>query len=214
MDICPTRSLTWDSRSLKVEELIAELEKDRVFFNHGGGVTFSGGEPLAQPECTLALLDACRREGFHTAIETSLFAPAEIVDAAAALSDTIFSDCKIIDRELHRQATGQDNTLILENLRRLLTGPHAAKVIVRTPLIPTFIATDENIGAISAFISGLYPQAAYELLNYNPLAAGKYILTGRTYCFPENPKPFSPEEMLRFKDIARKNGTLNMKDAL
>jgi pyruvate formate lyase activating enzyme len=214
MDLCPTRALTWDSRDLGVEELTAELEKDRVFFNHGGGVTFSGGEPLAQPEFILAILDACRRAGFHTAIETSLFAQAGIVDAAAAVSDTIIADCKIVNAELHRQATGQDSTLILENLSRLLSGPHASKVIVRTPLVPAFTATEENIGAISAFISGLYGNAAYELLNYNPLAAGKYALTGRKYCFMVNPKPFSAEEMFRFKNIARKNGILNIKEAL
>jgi pyruvate formate lyase activating enzyme len=214
MHLCPTRALSWDSRNLGIEELIAELEKDRVFFKYGGGITLSGGEPLAQPEFALALLDACRGAGFHTAIETSLFARTEIVDAAAALSDTIIADCKIIDTELHCRAIGQPNTLILENLSRLLSGPNAAKVVVRTPLIPVFTATEENIGAISSFISGLYADVAYEMLNYNPLAAGKYSLTGREYCFTENPKPFNTEEMRCFKGIAKKNGILNIKEAL
>jgi pyruvate formate lyase activating enzyme len=208
---CPTQALTWDSRSFGIEELITELEKDRVFFNHGGGVTLSGGEPLAQPEFTLVLLAACRRAGFHTAIETSLFAPAETVDKASVLSDTIIADCKIFDNERHRDATGQPNTLIMENLRRLLSGPHASKIIVRTPLIPGFTATEENIGAISAFISGLYGDTAYELLNYNPLAAGKYPLTGKKFCFAKNPKPFDTKALLRFKDIAGKNGITNLK---
>ena len=207
MHLCPTQALTWDSRTVSVEELSAELEKDRVFFNHGGGVTLSGGEPLAQPDFALALLAACRRAGFHTAIETSLFAPAKIVDEAAALSDTIIADCKIFDDERHRAATGQGNALILENLGRLLSGPHASRVLVRTPLIPGFTAAGENIGAISAFISGYYGDAAYELLNYNPLAAGKYPLTGREFCFADNPKPFSEEDMLRFKGIAEKYKT-------
>ncbi|MDR0377031.1 MAG: glycyl-radical enzyme activating protein [Spirochaetaceae bacterium] len=214
MRLCPTRALVWDSRRVSVGELITELEKDRVFFNHGGGVTLSGGEPLAQPEFTLALLAACRGAGFHTAIETSLFAPAEIVDAAADVSDTIIADCKIFDNERHQEATGQGNALILENLSRLLSGPHASRVLVRTPLIPGFTADDENIGAISAFISGVYADTAYELLNYNPLAAGKYSLTGRKYCFTVNPKPFSAEAMLRFRGVAEKNGILNMKEAL
>jgi pyruvate formate lyase activating enzyme len=194
-----------------VEELAAELEKDRVFFNHGGGVTLSGGEPLAQPEFALGLLAACRRAGLHTAIETSLFAPAETVDAAAALSGTIIADCKIFDNKRHREAAGQSNTLILENLGRLLSGPHASRVLVRTPLIPGFTADGENIGAISAFISGLCRDAAYELLNYNPLAAGKYPLTGKVFCFTDNPKPFNAEEMLRFRRIAEKNGVLNIR---
>jgi pyruvate formate lyase activating enzyme len=208
MYLCPTQALTWDSRNLSVGELVVELEKDRVFFNHSGGITLSGGEPLAQPEFTLALLAACRQAGFHTAIETSLFAPAEIVESAAALSDTIIADCKIYDNKRHKEATGQPNTLILENLGHLLSGPHAFKVLVRTPLIPGFTATEENIGAISAFISGLYGDVAYELLNYNPLAAGKYPLTGKEFCFTKNPKPFSAEDMLRFRVIAGKNGIL------
>ncbi|MDR0719015.1 MAG: glycyl-radical enzyme activating protein [Treponema sp.] len=212
--LCPTKALAWDSRNLGVGELITELEKDRVFFNHGGGVTLSGGEPLAQTEFTLELLTACRRVGFHTAIETSLFAPAEIVDDVLALSDTLFADFKIFDNERHREATGQPNTLIMENLSRILSGPHASKIVVRTPLIPGFTATEENIGAISAFISGLYGQVAYELLNYNPLAAGKYPLTGKKFCFDKNQKPFITKELLRFKDIAEKNGITNFKETL
>jgi pyruvate formate lyase activating enzyme len=210
MRLCPTRALAWDSRTLSVEELAAELEKDRVFFDHGGGVTLSGGEPLAQPEFALGLLAACRRAGFHTAIETSLFAPAETVEAAAALSDTIIADCKIFDDKRHREATGRSNALILENLGGLLSGPHASRVLVRTPLIPGFTASEENIGAIGAFISGLYRDAAYELLNYNPLAAGKYPLAGKEFCFADNPKPFSAEDMLRFKGVVKRSGVQNI----
>jgi pyruvate formate lyase activating enzyme len=212
MYLCPTQALALDSRILSAGELTAELEKDRVFFNYGGGVTLSGGEPLAQPEFTLALLAACRRAGLHTTIETSLFAPAETVDDASALSDTIIADYKIFDNERHREATGQSNALITENLSRLLSGPHASKIVVRTPLIPGFTATEENIGAISAFISGIYGDVAYELLNYNPLAAGKYSLTDKQFCFTQNPKPFSTEELRRFKDIAEKKGITNLKD--
>jgi pyruvate formate lyase activating enzyme len=214
MHLCPTLALAWDSWNLSVEELAAELEKDRVFFDRGGGVTLSGGEPLAQPEFALGLLAACRRAGFHTAIETSLFAPVETVEAAAALSDTIIADCKIFDNERHREATGRSNTLILENLGRLLSGPYAQRVLIRTPLIPGFTATEENIGTISAFISGLYGDAAYELLNYNPLAAGKYPLTGKEFCFVKKQEPFITEEVLRFKDIAKKNGITNLKETL
>ncbi|MDR2096562.1 MAG: glycyl-radical enzyme activating protein [Treponema sp.] len=212
INACPTRSLVWDSRTISVPVLLAELEKDRMFFNHGGGVTLSGGEPLAQGEFAIAILSACRRAGFHTAVETSLFTPPEIVDTAAALCDTIIADCKIFDEQRHLEATDQSNAIILENIRCLLSGPHAQKVLIRTPLIPGFTAVRENIAAISAFISGIYKDVAYELLNYNPLAAGKYPLTGRAYCFTENPKPYKVKEMQRFKDIARINGITNLKE--
>jgi pyruvate formate lyase activating enzyme len=210
MDACPAKALVWDGRIMTADEVMAEVKKDAVFFAHGGGVTLSGGEPLAQSEFTLAILEASRRAGFHTAIETSLFAPAETVDAAADLCDTIIADCKFFDEKRHFDASGQSNALILENISRLLSGPHAPKTLIRTPLIPGFTADEENVAAISAFISGLYKDAAYELLNYNPLAAGKYPLTGRTYCFTENPKPFTMEEMFRFRSIAGKNGIIDL----
>jgi pyruvate formate lyase activating enzyme len=191
---------------MTVDEVMAELEKDAVFYKHGGGITLSGGEPLFQSSFAAALLTACRERGFHSAIETSLYAPPETVDAIVPLTDTIFADCKIMDDGRHRDAAGASNQLILENLRRLLKSSHAPKVVVRTPLVPDFTAAEENIAAIAAFISGLYPDIQYELLNYNPLAAGKYILTGRDYCFTKNPKPFTQDEMEKFRSIVKTKG--------
>ncbi|MDR0600008.1 MAG: glycyl-radical enzyme activating protein [Treponema sp.] len=206
MDACPAKALVWDGRIMTVDEVITEVAKDAAFFAYGGGLTLSGGEPLAQPGFALALLEKARGAGFHTAIETSLFAPAEVVESAVALCDTIIADCKIFDEARHIEATGQSNGIILQNLRLLLTERYARKVLIRTPLIPAFTADEENIAAISAFVSGLYKDVDYELLNYNPLGAGKYPLTGREYYFTENPKPFTAEETRRFKDVARKNG--------
>jgi pyruvate formate lyase activating enzyme len=81
---------------------------------------------------------------------------------------------------------------------------------VRTPLVPEYTAAKENIAAISRYISGLYPPVRYELLNYNPLAAGKYPLVGRAYCFKENPQPYSREAMKNFEAIAKQNGIKNL----
>ncbi|MDR0568161.1 MAG: glycyl-radical enzyme activating protein [Spirochaetaceae bacterium] len=202
MDVCPARALAWDSYAVSAEETVAELKKDKVFFQRGGGITLSGGEPLAQPEFALELLSACRREGLHTAIETSFFAPPEIVDAAVSLCDAIIGDCKIFDDTRHIEAVGQSNARILANIERLLSGSRSADVLIRTPLIPGFTADEKNIRDISRFLRSVKKDAAYELLNYNPLAAGKYALTGKTYCFKENPKPFTAEELLRFKAAA------------
>jgi pyruvate formate lyase activating enzyme len=206
MDQCPAKALVWDGRIMTTDEVMAEVEKDAPFFAYGGGLTLSGGEPLAQPGFALDLLEKARNAGFRTAIETSLFAPPETVAAAAALCDTIIADCKIFDEKRHIEATGQSNRVILQNLRLILAEENAPKVLIRSPLIPVFTADEENIAAICAFLSGLNKNVNYELLNYNPLGAGKYPLAGMEYYFTENPKPFSPEEMRRFKDIALKNG--------
>ncbi|GHV80725.1 glycyl-radical enzyme activating protein [Spirochaetia bacterium] len=207
---CPTQALHWDGRSITVENLIRELERDAVFYRNGGGVTLSGGEPLFQKDFSAAVLRGAKEKGFNTAIETSLFADSRAVDLIAPLADTIFTDCKILDDDKHRAATGQSNRIILDNLRRLLTGEYAARLIVRTPLVLEYTAAEENIAAISRYISGLYPPVRYELLNYNPLAAGKYPLVGRRYCFEENPPPYSRDAMKDFEAIAIRNGIKNL----
>ncbi|MDR1389986.1 MAG: glycyl-radical enzyme activating protein [Treponema sp.] len=210
MDACPVKALVWDSVVMTAEELMAELEKDRVFFDNSGGVTFSGGEPLAQGDFLLEAMEMCRRAAIHCAIETSLFSEPRLVDKAAALADHIFADYKIADSEQHRAATGQPNDLVTKNLARLLKA-HASKITVRTPLIPEFTAVRNNIAAIARFIgcSGV----EYELLNYNPLAAAKYPLEDdqlRDYCFSKNRKAFTGEEMEAFRNIARENGVLRI----
>jgi pyruvate formate lyase activating enzyme len=207
---CPTRALRWDSRSITVEALMAELERDIVFYRNGGGITLSGGEPLCQKDFSSLVLREARERGFSSAIETSLFAETAAVDLIAPLADTIFTDCKIFDEDRHKTVTGVSNLIILENLQRLLRGKYAACLIVRTPLIPDYTATEDNIAAISKYISGLYPPVRYELVNYNPLAAGKYPLVGLEYCFKENPGLYNREEMKHFETIARTNGIKNL----
>jgi pyruvate formate lyase activating enzyme len=207
---CPTQALRWDSRSITVEALIAELERDAVFYRNGGGITFSGGEPLYQKDFLAAILREAKERGFTTAVETSLFADAVTVDSIVPLADTIFTDCKILDENKHKAATGVSNATILDNLQRLLRSEYAARIIVRTPLIPDYTACEDNIATISKYISALYPPVRYELLNYNPLAAGKYPLVGLEYCFKKNPKPYDREAMNRFETIARANGVKNL----
>jgi pyruvate formate lyase activating enzyme len=213
MDVCPARALLWDGRIMTVEEVMAEVEKDRVFFSHGGGFTLSGGEPLAQGEFALALLEKGRETGIHTAIETSLFAPKEIVDAAAERAGHIFADCKIFDEQKHIEGTGQSNTIILENLRRLLSGKYARKVTVRTPLIPGWTGGCANIAAIANFMyketaAGSMENGGYELLNYNPLAAAKYPRGNRYWTLPEDLKPYSAEQMEAYRSIAAEKGVV------
>lgn len=211
MDACPTGALRWDSCDISMDELMAQLRKDTPFYAHGGGgVTLSGGDPLFQADFAAALLERCRNEGIHTAIETELYAPWADAERVLLHAETIYADLKLMDGEAHRKYTGADNTPILQNLRRLLAGEMREWVIVRTPLIPSITATEENVAAVSRFIAGLYSEVRLELLNYNPLAAAKYPMLGRAYCFRENPRRFSEAEMRRFRSVAAENGVKNL----
>lgn len=212
VDECPTGALRMDARVMSVDEVVAEAEKDRIFYRSDGGVTLSGGEPLMQAEFCSELLKALKERGIHTAIETSLFAAPEQVKRVLPLVDQIFCDCKLADQEKHKRFTGVSNKLILQNLAWLLESPLRSRVTVRTPLIPTMTATDENLGAIAQMLCGLYPQVRYELLNYNPLAAAKYRDTERSYCFTdaENPQLYTKDQMRRFGEVVTKNGISNL----
>lgn len=203
---CPTGAIAMDARTYTVQELIKEAEKDRVFYRQGGGVTLSGGEPLMQGEFAAELLAGLKELGIHTAIETSLFAPTETVKKVLPYLDQIYADMKLADAEEHMAYTGVSNEPVKTNMAYLLTSPKRDQVIVRTPLIPTYTATEPNLAAIAGFLSGLYPGVHHELLNYNPLAEAKYHLVGKRYCFKENPKVYTKDQMLAFGEIVKAHG--------
>ena len=211
LDACPTGALRWDSRDVSVDELMEAIRRDAPFYVHGGGgATLSGGDPLMQAEFARELLLRCREEGVHTAIETELHAPEEAVQAVLPLVDLIYADLKLMDSDLHRRWTGVGNERILSNLEALLTGPLQKRLILRTPLIPGITATEENLRAIATWIAGRNPAVRWELLNYNPLAAAKYPLVGRTYGLPAKLPRFSAEQMAAFAELARIAGAENV----
>jgi pyruvate formate lyase activating enzyme len=149
----------------------------------------------------------------NTAIETALNVRPEFLAEALPYADHVFADCKLIDDAAHRRYVGAPNERILANLATLLTGERRADVTVRTPLIPGVTDGEDNIAGIASFISGLYPDVRYELLNYNPLASAKYdVLPGREFLFApeENPPLFSKAQMAGFRDLARANGVWNL----
>lgn len=204
-DICPAVALAPDSREITALQAVEEAMSDAPFFRHGGGVTVSGGEPFSQPEFLLELLRRLKKKGVHTAVETSLFTPPETFEKTLPFIDLLFADCKILDDEGHTASTGVSNQIILQNLRTALKTP-GQRVIVRTPLIPGFTATEENITQIASFLASVNPDTEYELLNYNPLAKGKYDLVEQEYCFEENPPLYTEAEMERFRSYARAAG--------
>lgn len=211
LELCPTGALRYDAKEYTVEELLKEIQKDAPFFRYGGGVTLSGGEPLLQDDFACRLLQACKAEGIHTTMETSLYVSLPKLQRVLPYLDHIYADLKVFDSAVHKAYTGVENAVILENIRYLLQDESMRKrVTIRTPLIPEMTARRENIAAIARFLSDCYAGVRYELLNYNPLAKAKYDYLDMEYCFAENPKLYTKEEMETFYQIARDQGIQNL----
>lgn len=206
IDWCPSGALVWDSQEMEAGDLVKEVCKDEVFFRHNGGVTLSGGEPLMQSDFAIQVLKLLKQKGIHTAVETALHVPASVVREVLPYLDLVYADMKIADSEEHQKHIGLSNNLILANLEYILTSEHRDKAIIRTPLIPGYTASAENLGAVAEFLSGLYPDVKYELLNYNPLAEAKYHLVDREYCFQENPHLYTKSQMEEFGNIVTEHG--------
>lgn len=178
--VCPTGAREVLGRALTVAELLAELNRDRPFYEaSGGGVTFSGGEPLSQPDFLFAALEACRDRGLHTAVDTSGYAPQELILRAARLADLFLYDLKDMDPGRHREATGVPLEPILANLRALDSA--GATIWIRIPLIPGFNDDAETVAAYIAFLSHLKGKYPVFLLPYHPVGEEKYRRLGLTY---------------------------------
>jgi pyruvate formate lyase activating enzyme len=183
---CPANARVIAGRRITVQELLAEIERDRIFIDRSaGGVTFSGGEPLLQGAFLASALAACRSAGFHTAVETAGFGPTMALEALGG-ADLVLFDLKLFDEDRHRRATGVSNRLILANFGRL-TARHRG-VRARLPLIPGVNDDDENVDAIGALVASA-GVAAIDLLPYHSAGIAKYSRMGRSYALPEVQPP-------------------------
>lgn len=153
-------------KEMTVDEVLKEILLDKDYYGAEGGVTFSGGEPLAQKEFLSAIIDACRKEGIHCAVETSLVSYEEEIFKKL---DLVMADLKIWDDEIHKRYTGVSNEPIKAHFRSLNT--LGVPMIARTPVIPEI---EQGIGKISDFLKGLEHVKQYELLPYHPLGESKY----------------------------------------
>lgn len=210
IDACPSGALRYDSEKYTVEELVEIIEQDQVFYRDGGGVTFSGGEPLLQGEFLLALVKACHDRGISTAIESSLYGSWALIVKIVPYLDIIYADLKIFDDHLHLKYTGKSNSMIKKHICMLLESEYRDKVIIRTPLIPGMSATDDNIREIAEFLFAADKNVKYELLNYNPLAKAKYELYDETYGVDTSVKMYNETEMNHFYNIVRQSGIKNI----
>jgi pyruvate formate lyase activating enzyme len=183
-DACPTGSRSIVGRSWSVPELMREIERDRAFFDQsGGGVTFSGGEPLAQPEFLGLAIEACEAAAIPTAVQTSGYGPRRAIDVAARAGLVLF-DLKIMDEARHRSQTGVSNQIILDNFAHLVARHPAVRV--RVPVVPGVTDDAENLDAIGAF-ARRHGVDRVDLLPYHTAGAAKYPRLGRPYALRDVP---------------------------
>lgn len=190
-------------RRMSVREVMDVALRDKVFYAaSGGGLTITGGEPLAQPEFTAALAAAALAEGIGFTIDTSGFAPWGAFEPLlpycgnplAGLRPLFLYDLKCMDAGRHRELTGVDNAPILGNLRRL--DESGARIWVRCPLVPGVNDGDSDLAAICDFVNGLRNCERVDLLPYHPLGIEKYAKFGRK-------APLTPTDSPSAEEIAR-----------
>lgn len=175
---------------MSVEEVMTEVEKDKIFFFHsGGGMTLSGGEPLLQADFSSALLKECKMLGINTAMESSMFAPFGELEKILPDLDTLYADLKFVDGQKHKEYCGRDNEMILNNIRRVTAEARPLRVIIRIPLIPGINDSDEDLADVAGFCNGLMSVSAVELLPYHRLGVPTYEKLGRSYLLPEIKPP-------------------------
>jgi len=203
-EVCPALAHETVGKKWTVTEVMTEIQKEVPFF-HGtqGGVTFSGGEPLAQPDFLEALLRACKDLGLHRVVDTSGYASPATVSHVARHADLFLFDLKHMDPAAHRRLTGVDNALILSNLRLLAAS--GAQVALRLPLIPGMNDDEENIrrtGLLAASLPGI---RSIDVLPYHASARGKYAKLGLPYPGEDIP-PSLPDSVDRAVNILQQCG--------
>jgi pyruvate formate lyase activating enzyme len=175
-------------RVVGVSEVMAEIEKDTVFYDESdGGVTFSGGEPFMQSGFLQTLLEACGQRKIRTAVETCGFVGSEALLKSSPYVDLFLYDVKVVDDGVHRKFTGSSNDIILKNLRQL-SKVHD-HIIVRFPLIPGVNDDDSNLFRLGEFVSSLEMVKEIDVLPYHELGIEKYKRLGMVNRMPEVKPP-------------------------
>lgn len=179
-EVCYTGALEMTGKKMFVKEVVDEAEKDRAFYdNSGGGVTFSGGEPLLQKNFIKELLAESKKRGLHTAVETAGNVLWETFEEILPLVDLFLYDVKVMDPDKHKAVTGSDNKRCLDNLKKLTQ--KGANINIRVPVIPGVNDTEGEMQEIVELIIATSRSIPVELLPFHRMGEGKYISLGLEY---------------------------------
>lgn len=193
---CYTGARVICGKEMTEDEIFAEILLDRDYYENGGGVTFSGGEPMLHKDAVSLLADMCHENGIGTAIETSMIIWDEVVFKKM---DLVMCDFKIWDDEKHIKYTGVSNTKIKEHFKKL--DALGIPFIARTPIIPGINDTKEEISAIRDFLKTLKNTAGYELLPYHPLGVSKLAALGKEKLRFTQPDKEKMEELKHYANL-------------
>lgn len=204
-EVCPTKAIEMSGRNYSEEEVMtAVLKETNMMDASGGGVTFSGGEPLMYPEALKPLLIRCGEEGIHRAVDTSGSVKSSVVEDILPYTDLFLYDLKVMDPQIHRKWIGADNMLILKNLR--LISDHDKEYHIRIPLVEGVNTDNENIINTISFLNGLRRKpTVVGLLPYHNIASKKYEKLGRSYNDEGMAEP-SKESVSRIHTLFTENG--------
>jgi pyruvate formate lyase activating enzyme len=194
---CPSDALVLVGRAVREDEMLKEMEKDVTFYDEsGGGVTFSGGEPLMQPGFLEALLESCKERDIRTAVDTCGYASCETVDRIKEKVDLFLYDIKSMDDRTHRKYTGVSNKLIIQNFKRLVE--NGSSISVRFPVIPGVNDNAENVTRTGEFALS-HGVKRVCLLPYHRAGIEKYRSLDKTYRLKHLQSP-SDEKMQMIKE--------------
>ena len=173
VDVCSNEARRMIGKHMMVSDIVNEVEKDLVFYEEsGGGVTFSGGEPLNQPGFLQALLRSCKEKGLHTAVDTSGYALPEVFNQIKPYTDLFLFDLKTLDEKAHKRHTGVSNELIIENIKTVNSQQN--RLIVRIPIIPRFNDNLKSILEIGEFVQFYLKVNEIHLLPFHNIGIEKY----------------------------------------
>lgn len=180
VDNCSTGALIWSSSYRSADDILGKVMKDKSYYDlSGGGITFSGGEPLHQTDFLHDLISKSKTLDIHVAVDTSGYMATEAIIKAMPFIDLFLYDIKFIDDELHKKYTGKSNDIILANFRKLYEA--GARVIVRVPLIPGITDTQKNLSQINCFVESFPNKIEINYIPFNKLAVEKYRMIGKEY---------------------------------
>jgi pyruvate formate lyase activating enzyme len=210
---CPSTALSMFGKWWQLEDLFYEVNKDKVYYTKsGGGITVSGGEPTQQPDFIEKLLKKCKENGISTALDTTGYANKDVYEKILPYVDLILFDIKEINSDTHKKYTGIPNERILENAIWIakFMEVNNKKMWIRTPLIPKFTATDENIKGIGEFIVKELKNIPnrWDLLAFNNLCSSKYERLDMIWPLKDE-SLMTKEEMEHFYEIAKATGVKN-----